>query len=146
MSNKSLEEINKKVEKYLRVIDESISTESADEIYKKYINLVQKIESKEYRPSRAVIANVYVSFAYFLFRVSEFEHFFKMLIQAQNYGFSSVEIDSLLFEAFIEPNINEFKKNYSANLNFLTSNGYLNAELTIPFHDLPYWLLQTELT
>ncbi|MCE3203657.1 glycosyltransferase [Paenibacillus sonchi] len=144
MSNKSLEEINKKVEKYLRVIDESISTESADEIYKKYINLVQKIESKEYRPSRAVIANVYVSFAYFLFRVSEFEHFFKMLIQAQNYGFSSVEIDSLLFEAFIEPNINEFKKNYSANLNFLTSNGYLNAELTIPFHDLPYWLLPTE--
>lgn len=144
MNDKKIAETNKKIEGYLRTIDESLSTESADDIYAKYIKLIHNIESKEYQPSQDVIANVYVSFAYFLFRVSEFEHFFRMLVQAQNYGFSGIELDSLLLDAFITPNINEFEKNYNANMDFLTSKGYLSAEMVIEFQKLPFWLLPTE--
>jgi ASC-1-like (ASCH) protein len=130
------------IEQDLLAIDELLQKGLVDTAYKKYIEIVKTIESKEYEATdRSVKAGVYASFAYFLFGVSEYEEFFNMLIKAQNLGYSKDEIEKVLWEAFIEPNLNEFKTTYEANMKFLLSNEYINT--TVNFQELSYWLLPT---
>lgn len=146
------DEIHMKSEKSLETqfnealldIDELLLKGSIDAAYKKYTDLIQKIESKEYQTAPNLKAEVYASFAYFLFRVSEYEHFFIMLIKAQDYGYSRDEIEKVLWEAFVKPNINNFKTIYEGNINFLISNHYLNIDNLVVFEELPFWLLPTE--
>jgi hypothetical protein len=134
-------ETKHQVDQYLIHIDELINNGQVDNAYKKYIELVKKVEGKEYESNRSIKADVYASYAYFLFRVSEYEEFYKMLIQAQDYGYSRDEIENVLWEAFIEPNMKEFESRYETNLKLLCSNGYHGK--SIDFQQLPYWLLPT---
>jgi cellulose synthase/poly-beta-1,6-N-acetylglucosamine synthase-like glycosyltransferase len=127
------------IDQALLVIDELLKVESVDAAYKKYVELMRRIESNEYETDSDLKATVYASFAYFLFGVAEYEHFFNMLIKAQENGYSRDEIKKVLLEAFIEPNLNEFKTTYQANIEFLLSNQYI--EKSVSFQELPYWLL-----
>ncbi|RCX19062.1 glycosyl transferase family 2 [Fontibacillus phaseoli] len=135
---------NQLIEHELISINELLNNGSADEVYQIYIDLVTKIESNEYKEAdQDMKVKVYISFAYFLFAVAEFQYFFEMLIKAQNLDYSREEIDKLLWEAFINPNLNEFKANYETNVNFLVSNNYIDTMTPLSFQELPYWLLPT---
>ncbi|MNM78820.1 N-glycosyltransferase [compost metagenome] len=132
------------VDKALREINELISGEAVDAAYIKYVALVEQIESDEYTGQTGLKAEVYSSFAFFLFSVSEYDFFFTMLSKAQQYGYTSDETENFLWEAFIKPNELEFKTNYEKNLQFLLSNESLCIQQTIDFDKLPYWLLPIE--
>lgn len=137
-------EIYQLIEQELLLIDEFINNGSGDEAYQKYKSLVNILEGTEHnKTNNETKAKVYISFAYFLFAVAKFQSFFEMLIKAQEYGHSRDEIENLLMEAFIKPNLSEFKNIYDANVNFLISNKYIHVENIPNFQELPFWLLPT---
>lgn len=143
MENGKLE-MNQMIDQELLVIDEFINNGYGDEAYQRYTSLVTKLENTKYnKTNKETKAKVYISFAYFLFAIAEFQSFFEMLIKAQEYGYSRDEIDNLLMEAFIKPNLNEFRNIYDANIRFLISNKYIHI-INIPnYQELPFWLLPT---
>lgn len=143
MKNEEIIETKQQFDQALLDIEALLAKGLVDTAYKKYIELIKKIESKEYDTLHELKANIYASFAYFLFGVSEYEYFFKMLSKAQNYGYSRDEIEKILREAFIEPNLSEFKTTYEANIEYLISNEYIKLEKTRSFQELPFWLLPT---
>lgn len=131
------------IDQSLHMIDELIKKGSKDEVYKEFIELIKKIESSEYQPDKNSIANVFHSFALFLFHITEYENFFKMLIKAQEYGFSKDEIEGFLYDAFIRPNLKEFKNIYEANIKFFSVNNYIKATGIPQFEELTFYLLST---
>ncbi|CAH1215761.1 hypothetical protein PAECIP111891_04307 [Paenibacillus allorhizoplanae] len=129
------------LEQDLQDIDKLLEDGSVDFAYKAFTELINKIESEGYEASEEVKANAYASFAYFLFRVSEYEGFFEMYVKAQDHGYPKDEIEKFLLEAFVEPNSNEFQKIYETNIQFLVSNSYIKE--AIGFQSLSFWLLPT---
>ncbi|SMF67658.1 Glycosyltransferases involved in cell wall biogenesis [Paenibacillus uliginis N3/975] len=134
--------LEQRINQALVKIDDQVNTGLVDEAYNSYIELIEELE-RENSNSHYLLARVYLSFAYFLFRVSEFDSFFMMLIKAQENGYSREEIEKVLYEAFIEPNLNEFQDNYEANIEYLNKNSYLYIENSLPFQELSFWLLPT---
>lgn len=143
MKNLESFELAKQLEQKLIDIQELINKERVDDAYNEYSSLTAEIEENISIIDTSLAATIYSSFANFLFRVSEYGYFYTMLIKAQEYGYSSEEIESFLWAAFIEPNIPEFEKNYSANLQFLQSNNKLHFQNIPSFQELPFWLLPT---
>ncbi|MCM3701075.1 glycosyltransferase [Paenibacillus macerans] len=142
MIKKELSELTQQIDQDLQKIDDLLANELVEAAYSEYINLIKKIESTEYKDIDIQYkAKAFISFAYFLFSVSEFNEFFKMLIKAQKYGYSRDDLEKILLEAFVEPNLNEFKTLYEANIKFLQLNKYINIEKTVAFDELPFWLL-----
>ncbi|WP_334072140.1 MULTISPECIES: glycosyltransferase [Paenibacillus] len=142
MTEKELSVMAQQIEKDLHKIDRLLDSQLIDEAYTEYVNLLQKIEGKEYKDiNHQYKAKVYISFAYFLFSGSQFNSFFEMLLKAQEYGYSKDEIEEVILEAFVKPNIKEFRNLYEANIKFLQKNDYLDVEKIIDFEDLPFWLL-----
>ncbi|ODP29574.1 hypothetical protein PTI45_01057 [Paenibacillus nuruki] len=141
MNSSKDSQLKKMIDNEIKYIEEEKAVKTANEIYDLYTKLVEKIESKMYQNSPKIKAQVYVSFAYFLFSVAEYDYFFEMLIQAQNYGYPKDEIEELLWSALIEPNLPEFKEIYNANLQMLESHSYIDSEKIPAFEDLPFWLL-----
>lgn len=90
---------------------------------------------------RSVVVEFYSSFAYFLFSFSEYKRFFEIYIKAQNYGSSLEERKKFIYEAFILPNIDEFRSNYETNTERMKKSGCLKK--TIEFDELHYWLITT---
>lgn len=135
-------QIEQRITQALEKIEDQVNTELVDEAYNSYIALIQELESAKSTP-HYLLAGTYLSFAYFLFRVSEFESFFKMLIKAQDNGYSKDEIEKVLYQAFIEPNLKEFQDNYETNMAYLNRNSYLSIEHNLSFQELPFWLLPT---
>lgn len=113
----------------------------ADEACEEYIKLADIIENKENQIDKKLKAEFYGSFAYFLFDISEYESSLNMFIKAQNYGYSNNEIKKIIWDAFIEPNLNEFKSVYEQNIEFLLSNGYILK--AVDFNELSFWLIPT---
>ncbi|MEC0370784.1 glycosyltransferase family 2 protein [Paenibacillus chibensis] len=135
------------INQLLLKIDEMLSNGLIDDVYQEYIGLVKKLDSHEFDNLNGQLkANVLISFAFFLFGASEFEEFFTILIAAQKYDRTagvSEDVEKFLFKAFIEPNINQFKSIYEANIDFLNSNKYLHNNHLVDFDELPFWLLPT---
>lgn len=142
MIKKELSELTQHIELNFNNIDNLLDNKLVDEAYSEFTNLVNKIESTEFKEIDGQYkAKVYTSFAYFLFSLSEFNSFFEMLIKAQEYEYPKDEIEKILFEAFVEPNINEFKLIYESNIRFLQFYKYINIEKPVSFEDLSFWLL-----
>lgn len=142
MTEKELSVLAQQIDQDLHKIDSLLDSQLIDEAYTEYVNLIEKIEGKEYKDiNRQYKAKVYISFAYFLFSGSQFNSFFEMLLKAQEYGHPKDEIEEVILEAFVKPNINEFRNLYEANIKFLQKNNYLDVEKIIDFDDLPFWLL-----
>lgn len=134
--------LENRINQTLVKIEDQINSGLADEAYNSYIVLIEELE-REHGTLRQLLGEVYLSFAYFLFRVSEFESFFIMLIKAQDNGYSKDEIEKVLYQAFVEPNLKEFQDNYEANMAYLNRNSYLSIEHNLSFQELPFWLLPT---
>ena len=125
-----LENINK-------IIQDGFANEACEE----YVSMAKNIEEKANETENDVKAEFYGSFAYFLFRVSEYEECLNMFIRAQKYGYPSEEIKEIIWQAFVKPNLDEFKDTYNNNIKLLLSNGcILNA---VEFDDLNFWLIPT---
>lgn len=105
--------------------------------------MIKKIENSEYDFDISLKAKTYASFAYFLFSVSEYARFFEMIIKAQELGHSKDEIKNVLWQAFIEPNLEEFKAIYEANISVLNSYASIKIEKPVAFEELPLWLIPT---
>ena len=136
-------ETKEQLDQILLGLDELLEKGLVDEVYKKYTELIKKIERDKNETDNIQKAKIYASFAYFLFSVYEYEFCFNMLRKAQDYGYSRDEIENIILAAFIEPNLNEFKIIYEANIEFLVSNKYISIEKIVDFKELPYWLLPT---
>ncbi|UZQ50539.1 glycosyltransferase [Clostridium kluyveri] len=130
---------NKQVQECLIKIDHLIANKLGDDACSEYIKLNKKIENKENEIDNSMKANFYVSFAYFLFNVSEYEACINMLIKAQNYGYSKDKINEFIWKAFINPNVNEFRNIYQKNIELLISNKCIFEYIN--FKDLSYWLI-----
>lgn len=133
----SFEEISQSVNH----INAMIKNEFHQEAYIRYTQLEKEIElckceiMEMTEKERAHIAEFYANFAYFLFSISDYESFFEKYIEAQNYGFLPEKRRKFLYEAFVEPNLSEFKANYYANLNVI------NFMPEYEFEELQYWLI-----
>lgn len=128
-------------------IDKLIENELFKEAYKEYdmvdnrIRTTQYIVSETNRNEREIVARFYSSYAYFLFSFSEYNQFFEMYIEAQKYGYSFDERRKFIYEAFVEPNINDFKLIYITNIKNMIDKGCISN--TVEFEELPYWLITT---
>ncbi|MVX62343.1 glycosyltransferase [Clostridium chromiireducens] len=129
------------LEETLSKINELIESSLADKACLEYVEFIKNIENEENNTDQIIKAEIYASFAYFLFNVSEYEESIKMFIKAQNYGYSKSEIKNVIWQAFIEPNINEFEGIYRKNIELLLANGYILKALD--FHELSFWLIPT---
>lgn len=87
------------------------------------------------------IGEFYASYAYFLFGSLEYELFFEMYIKAQDYGYSCKKRREFLYEAFIKPNLHDFRMVYNKNIENMIARGHI-LEAT-EFEELPYWLITT---
>ncbi|MFJ8064173.1 glycosyltransferase family 2 protein [Psychrobacillus sp. NPDC096426] len=141
MENEATQEFNR----FLQEIDELLDNNLILEANQKYIEYIKKMESQnESNSNNKLKADIYAGYAFFLFSQQNYESFLKVLNKAQNNGYSKDLIEKILMEAFIEPNIDEFKFIYIKNKEYLLSNGYLHAKSVLDFEDLPYWLLPIE--
>lgn len=136
-----MEITKEQLEEELVSIDKSIQNNLGDEVCEKYIQIVKNIEKEDDQTSDYVKSELYASFAYFLFRVSEYEECLNMFIKAQSYGYSKDEIKKVIWEAFVQPNLEEFKVIYNKNVNFLLLSGYILEK--VEFDDLDFWLIPT---
>lgn len=141
MKNMEPSELAKHLEQKLIDIQELINMERADDAFHEYSSLTDEVEKNISMIDTSLAATIYSSFANFLFRVSEYRYFYTMLIKAQEYGYSSEDIESFLWAAFIEPNISEFERNYAENIQFLQSDNKLHLQKIPSFQELPYWML-----
>lgn len=131
----------KQLQEKLVYIDKLIEDGLINEACEEYILIATSIQDKENEILDNVKAEFFASFAYFLFNVSEYEECLKMFKKAQNYGYSKEEIRELIWRAFVEPNLDEFKDTYNKNIEFLLSKGYiLNS---VKFEELTFWLIPT---
>lgn len=135
--------MKRKLDQGLRHIKNLLECNLLDEAYTEYLLLEEIIESKTTIITTDGFSNVdfYVAFAHFLLSISEYEEFLKRFIKAQDLGYSKIEIRKVLWEGFIEPNLQEFKSIYEHNMEFLISNGYILK--AVNFDDLPFWLITT---
>lgn len=133
--------IEHELEQSLMRIGEFIKDGLGDKACAEYIKLLNIVENQQYKIDMELKANFYASFAYFLFNVSEYNQCLNMLVRAQMYGYSKTEIEQVIWEAFVKPNLNEFKNIYEKNIKFLISKGYILR--AIDFSDLTFWLIPT---
>lgn len=122
-------------------IDNLVENNMIEEACEKYVDLAKKIQSNTNEISVNLKAEFYASFGRFLFNVSLYEEAINMFKEAQYYGYSKDEIKNILWKAFVEPNLNEFKSIYNENIKLLLSNGCVQAY--VDFNDLPIWLIPT---
>lgn len=131
----------KKVNQILFEIDDLVESGLTEAAFEQYIELINGIQDNKYDIVASLKVKVYESFAFLLFNLSEYDVFFNMLIRAQDYGVLSNEAEKLISEAFIEPNVQELRSIYEANMSFLLSNNYIDTQTAVDFCDLPFWLL-----
>jgi len=143
MGNEITIENSEQLNQFLFEIDELLKQGLTAVANKKYVELIIRVEGQEFNGDLQLKADIFSSFAYFLFGLHEYESFFKILYKAQQYGYSKDEIEKLLWEAFVEPNVNEFQTMYETNINYLISNNYINTTISMSFQELPFWLLPT---
>lgn len=143
MKNTKSSSLANQFENKLSFIQELINMERVDDAFTEYSSLITEMEENIPILHNDLIASIYSSFAHFLFRVSEYESFYTMIIKAQEYGYSAEEIEAFFWAAFIEPNLPDFEHNYNANLQFLQSQNKLHFQSIPAFQELPYWLLPT---
>lgn len=130
---------NEQIMEALVKIDGLLNNKLGDDACKEYIEWEEKIKGEEGMVDNSIKAKFYASFAYFLFDVSEYEASINMFIRAQNYGYSKDKINEFILEAFIIPNIDEFKSMYEENIKLLASNNFICKN--IAFEDLSYYLI-----
>ncbi|SFE80557.1 Glycosyl transferase family 2 [Paenibacillus algorifonticola] len=143
MKKNTIQHNRQQISQALYEIDQLLESGTADLAIDRYIHLVNILEESTYESDSNMKADVYSSFAFSLFGMSQYEYFFEMLIKAQNHGYSQEKIEEILMAAFIEPNLQEYQAVYEANIQFLQSNGFLSMTKNIPVEELPYWLLPT---
>lgn len=97
------------------------------------------INADETELRRDVIADFYASYAYFLFASTEYEQFFEMYLKAQNYGYACEKRRNFLFEAFVQPNLDDFRTNYETNKENMSVSGC--GSKGVEFNELPFWLI-----
>ncbi|NQX61915.1 glycosyltransferase [Paenibacillus qinlingensis] len=141
MADEKIFESKRHIDQFLSDIEKMLEIGLLETAHSKYTELIKKVESNEFETDDRLKADTYASFAYFLFRVSEYDYFFLMLIKAQTHGYSRDEIEKVLWEAFIEPNISEFKDIYESNINFLIANKHIKE--AVNFEKLSFWILPT---
>lgn len=143
MKSKEIVETTDQFNQFTSEINQLLQDGLTKVAYKKYANLILNIEKREINMSDQLKADIFASFAYFLFELQEYNNFIGMLYKAQQYGYSRDEIKEVLWEGFIEPNIKEFQAIYEANILYLNLNEYTNLNTNLDFHDLPFWLVPT---
>lgn len=124
-----------------------IEDENYEEVYNKYKKIDQSIKNEidssieinDY--ARGIVADFYASYAHYLFSASMYENFFDMYLKAQSYGYSSEKRRSFLYEALVEPNLDDFRSNYTKNIDQLKA--FMCIDNAFSFDKLSYWLLPT---
>lgn len=129
----------------LKNINIMIEKKEFDDAYQEYIRLHECINSEKDETSykeeltRVAVADFYASYAYFLFSFSEYEQFFEMYVLAQNYGYSGEKRRTFIYEAFVQPNLEEYLSNYTRNIENMIEKGCIKESLD--FSELPFWLI-----
>ncbi|WP_313892578.1 glycosyltransferase [Psychrobacillus sp.] len=141
MEDKVAPELNN----FLHEIDKLIAEDLVLEANRKYIEYITALERhSRNNGNKKLKADSYAEYAFFLFSHHNYESFFEMLRRAQENGYSSDTIQKIVNEAFIEPNLDEFKSIYNKNIEYLLSNEYIEVKSILTFEDLPYWLMPIE--
>ncbi len=141
MGNKKTTELNN----FLHEIDKLLEKNLVKEANQEYIEHITKLEREDSnKGNKKLKADIYAEYAFFLFSYHNYESFFEMLRKAQENGYSKDLIQKIIIEAFIEPNLDEFKSMYNKNKEYLLSNKYIQVESILDFEDLPFWLLPIE--
>ncbi|WFA07915.1 glycosyltransferase family 2 protein [Tissierella sp. Yu-01] len=141
--NLTIQELETKMEK----ISQLIENERFRIAYIMFQEIDNDIETRRYTFSeinakdRKSISDFYSSYAYFLFGLSEYTQFFEKYIKAQKYGYPFEKRREFIYEAFVKPNLEDFKSNYTKNIAMMKAVGCINASIT--FEELPYWLITT---
>lgn len=131
----------------LNEIASLIGDEKYEEATQEYLKIENNIMQNRYIMSetdeynKEVFADLYASYSYYLFNSSNYDKFFEMYVNAQNYGYPSEKRRKFLYEAFIEPNVTELKNNYKKNFEKMKNMG--SIEDTVLFEELPYWVITT---
>ncbi|WP_414151385.1 glycosyltransferase family 2 protein [Acetobacterium carbinolicum] len=138
----STEELIESVNKVNKLVEDGLFHEA----YREFNQIDSDLEADHYsfsennQNNNRIVANYYASFAYFLFSISEYSKFFEQYFKAQKYGYSVKKKKKFIYEAFIEPNIEEFKANYLSNLANIQ---LANTDNKHSFEELPFWLVTT---
>lgn len=139
--NLTIQELETKIEE----IHQLIENERYKIAYKIFQEIDNDIETRRYTFSeinakdRKSISDFYSSYAYFLFGFSEYPQFFEKYIKAQKYGYPFEKRREFIYEAFVKPNLEDFKSNYTKNIAAMKAAGCINRVIT--FEELPYWLI-----
>lgn len=135
----STDELIESVKKINKLIEDG----NFQEAYEGFKQIESDLDAGRYSFSennhnaRGIIADYHANFAYFLFGMSEYSLFFEQYFKAQKYGYSVEKKRKFTYEAFVEPNIDEFKANYLSNINLI------NSDVKLSFEELPFWLITT---
>lgn len=101
----------------------------------------QQLERVLVQASNDQKAEFYLHYAFFMFRLENYDQCMNFFAQAQEYGFPKEEIRQIVYEAFIEPNLEECKENYETTIEQLKDNIYIDEDVS--FEDLDLWFIPT---
>lgn len=97
----------------LNLISNLIDNKLTDEACERYINLINGLNTSN---DTTDLPKVYKSFAEFLFKCGCYDEGLDMFIDAYNLNYMKVEIESFLYDKFINPNLDYFKDCYNYNI------------------------------
>lgn len=131
--------------RFMAEINQLVETGDIDGIQKKYSRLIWEERRGKIVIEKSMMGRIGLDYFSFLFNTQDYQQLFSMLEKlgkvASWYEDIKNEIELLLWEAFVEPNISAFKIMYERNIAYLQQNG--TASSLIPFDELTYWLLPT---
>lgn len=122
----------------LRVdIQNSLDANKIAEAKVTFSNFIVNLENESQTDTKE-LANLYAEYAILLFELGDFDEFLLLMDIALDKGYSSEIYEQILLEAFIEPNIQDLKKNYIENRNCLVNGNYINREIFVDWEELDY--------
>lgn len=127
-------DIKKELEEIYKMLNDDVYLEDA---CIKFFELVKRIEDEDVNCKE--LPHLYNELGIVLFNNYFYEDSIKMLSKAYEQGFNKKQIKNFIYESFINPNKEEFKENFSLNLNL-----YKKKNQRIIFDNIKYNELQLD--
>lgn len=115
----------------------------SEEFYQNLQELEVSVRQSKRDQEESFLKEFYVSFAFASFDVGRYIDFFKCLTEACKCGYDILLLRETIYEVFVKPNQEIFRKNYEQNISVMKSQLIEYSE-DLSFDNIEYYTLPTE--
>lgn len=130
-------------EQYRSIQREYQEGNNLEECYQKLRELEMSIGKNKWNYAESFLLEFYTTFAFVCFDLGRYIDFFNYLMEGCTYGYDISLLQETLYEVFVKPNQEIFRKNYEQNISVMKSRLIEYSE-DLSFDNIEYYTLPTE--